>query len=147
MTVSIGADTQVECQLVAEAENVDVRLQDSKIHFASTYITKATASTVRIWNRSDILVCSVWHLIELQAQFQWKSFATKYEEDLHKNSTKDTFAIKEREEEESALVTVFLRCKLIRRGSCRRRIGTMERHLSWPTNTRLALYWNGWTMV
>jgi hypothetical protein len=56
MLVEYDTGEQVAVALSGGADDVDVRLETNKTHLQSTYVTLSTSQTIKIINRSDIMV-------------------------------------------------------------------------------------------
>ncbi|KAL7750642.1 hypothetical protein RI367_003984 [Sorochytrium milnesiophthora] len=86
LIVHYDTGERISIDLFAEAEDVDVRLERQQLRMDSTYLTKCSFKTVRILNRSDILVSYSWKMFsserdEVSYRVRRKHLTTADEED------------------------------------------------------------------
>jgi hypothetical protein len=88
---------RVAVQLSAQAEDQDIRLEKTQLSFESTYITLASAASLKIVNRSDCI-----------AKFRWMLFSSDEDEREFRQRHRADLEMEELAELQKLKVFLFL---------------------------------------
>ena len=100
MTIAYETGERVKVRLTGVAEDVQIRLETSKLKLGDTYLSLASSRTIRLYNESNIVT-----------KFQWKMFGSD-EEDEKYRLQKITDLDKEEAYEQKKLYESFVSFKI-----------------------------------